>query len=80
MKITLLFFFKEGSKDCERVKGILREFPRQLVLHMNVENESTLSAIDRYNICMVPTVVALQSGRKICGKNITRESVSDLLL
>ena len=80
MKITLLFFYKEGSKDCERVRDIIREFPRHLFLDINVESDTALAAIDRYNVCMVPTIVAIHSKKKICGKNICKESLSNLLL
>ena len=75
-----IFFYKEGSKDCERVKNLFKEFPRQLVIHINVENDSALAAIDRHNVCMVPTVVAVPSGKKICGRNICKESLSEALL
>ena len=75
-----IFFYKEGSKDCERVKNLFKEFPRQLVVHINVENDSALAAIDRHNVCMVPTVVAVPSGKKICGRNICKESLSEILL
>ena len=75
-----IFFYKEGSKDCERVKNLLKEFPRQLVIYINVESDSALAAIDRYNVCMVPTVVSKPSGKKICGRNICKESLSEILL
>lgn len=75
-----IFFYKEGSKDCERVKNLFKEFPRQLVIHINVEHDSALAAIDRHNVCMVPTVVAVPSGKKICGRNICKESLSNILL
>ena len=77
--MTILFFYKEGSKDCTRVRELLKDFPRHLILRMNVENDETLSAIDRYNVCMVPTVVSIETGKRICGKNICKESLSRIL-
>ena len=75
-----IFFYKEGSKDCERVRNLFKEFPRQMVIYMNVENDSALAAIDRYNVCMVPTVIGIPSKKKICGRNICKESLSEILL
>ena len=77
---VFLFFYKEGSKDCERVRELFKEFPRHLLLDINVESDSALAAIDRHNVCMVPTVVALPSGKRICGKNICKETLSNILL
>ena len=81
---TILFFYKEGSKDCERVREVLndfiREYPRHLLLNLNVEDDSCLSAIDRHNVCMVPTVVIAESKKRICGKNIHKEILSKLLV
>lgn len=73
--ITILFFYKEGSKDCERVSELLKDFPKYLILRLNVEDDGTLAAIDRHNVCMVPTVVILPSKKKICGRNITKETL-----
>ena len=81
---TILFFYKEGSKDCERVRGVLddfvREHPRHLVLRLNVYDDECLSAIDRHNVCMVPTVVIVESKKRICGKNICKELLSSVLI
>ena len=81
---TILFFYKEGSKDCERVRGVLddfvREYPKHLVLRLNVYDDGCLSAIDRHNVCMVPTVVIVESGKRICGRNISKEMLSKNLV
>lgn len=81
---TILFFYKEGSKDCERVKSLLqdfvRDYPIHLLLSLNVEKDESLAAIDRHNICMVPTVVVIESGKRICGRNICKEMLSNILL
>ena len=81
---TILFFYKEGSKDCERVRNILKDFvstySKHLLLKLDVENGNSLSAIDRHNVCMVPTVVIVETGKRICGRNISKEILSSTLL
>ena len=78
--MTILFFYKEGSKDCERVSCLLKRSAIVFYLkEINVEEDSALVNIDRFNICMVPTIVNGETGKKVCGKNITEESLFSIL-
>ena len=78
--MTILFFYKEGSKDCERVSCLLKRSALVFYLkEINVEEDSALVDIDRFNICMVPTIVNEKTGKKVCGKNITEESLFSIL-
>ena len=78
--MTILFFYKEGSKDCERVSCLLKRSALVFYLkEINVEEDSALVDIDRFNVCMVPTIVNEETGKKVCGKNITDESLFNIL-
>ena len=78
--MTILFFYKEGSKDCERVSCLLKRSALVFYLkEINVEEDSALVDIDRFNICMVPTIVNEKTGKKVCGKKITEESLFNIL-
>lgn len=78
--MTILFFYKEGSKDCERVSCLLKRSALVFYLkEINVEEDSALVDIDRFNVCMVPTIVNKETGKKVCGKNITEESLFSIL-
>ena len=77
---SILFFYKEGSKDCERVSKLLKSSPLIFYLKkIDVEKDEALPDIDKYNVCMVPTIVGEPSGKKVCGKNITEESIFHVL-
>ena len=76
----ILFFYKEGSRDCERVLKLLESSPFVFyVKKINVEEDEALADIDIYNVCMVPTIVRVQTGKKLCGRNITKESLEEIL-